>query len=83
MAPLLRHEDFLVVFKSSKRRLPNVGELVVVNHPELGKIVKEVSSVDGDTFQVTGLSASSMSESHIGRISVAELYGKVVWTFRK
>ena len=83
MAPFLKNDDYLVVLRNKFNWLPNTGSIVVVDHPDLGKIVKKVSSVDGDTFSMAGLTSSSISQSHLGRVSPANYWGRVIWVFRK
>ena len=83
MAPILKDDDYLVVLRNKFNWLPSLGSIVVVDHPDLGKIVKKVSSVDGDTFSLAGLTSSSISQSHLGQISSANYWGRVIWIFRK
>ena len=59
MAPILKNDDYLLVLRNKFNWLPRLGSIVVVDHPDLGKIVKKVSSVDGDTFSPLGANFSS------------------------
>lgn len=84
--PLYRDGDFVLV-----SRIPMLwqgirpGDVVVFQHPRLGRLVKLVERLDdGDrSVYVVGLDAHSSDSRTFGAISQAQIQGKVIWHFAR
>lgn len=64
-----------------------IGDMVAVNHPEFGEIIKRISSIDNDkarlTFRLRGDNhQASVTEAQMGWINEEQLIGKVVFVVR-
>lgn len=51
MEPTLTSGDYVLVRK--RRKTPRVGDIVVADHPHMGRIIKRVKTVDADGQAVT------------------------------
>lgn len=56
------------------------GDMIVFQHPEYGRMIKRVTSVDKQSgFSVAGTHPDSLASSVIGRIPPDWVTGKVIW----
>ncbi len=72
MAPTLKDGDF-VTARPFDHKI-SVGDVVVIEHPKLGKIVKRVSSFnEKGQFKVSGDNPTSTSSEKIGAIESSQI----------
>ncbi|YAI81558.1 MAG: nickel-type superoxide dismutase maturation protease [cyanobacterium endosymbiont of Rhopalodia sterrenbergii] len=86
MSPLLKAgEEVLVDTRSYRRRLPEIGDLVVARHPHRQnlKIIKRVVLVDpnGSCFLLGENTVESNDSRHFGIIPLHYIIGKVTSKF--
>ena len=86
MVPVLRDGDFVLIRRVFG--MPKVGRLVVVDHPELGTVVKRVlrviESKGGDAqLELVGENNASSSTEKLGRVRKSEVRGVVWWKVRR
>lgn len=82
MLPVFKPNDFVFLLSRYKSRY-HVGDVVVVQHPSLGKIIKRIKSVDNNHAFLVGdnLQASTSTES-IGSLPLTLIKGRVIWHIR-
>ena len=69
MAPTLAHGDFVIGWRPSRRRPVRVGDVVVVQHPYYGRMIKRVSACRGDgTLSLKGDNAATVASIDMGAI---------------
>lgn len=80
LVPLLYPGDYVLVVKSPLA-LIRAGDLVVLNHPVYGTLIKQVELIDRalDEVFVVGLSSSSIDSRSFGPVSSRCLLGRVIW----
>lgn len=72
MAPTLKDGDFVTARPFDNKI--SVGDVVVIEHPKLGKIIKRVTSFnEKGQFKVSGDSPSSTSSEKIGPIESSQI----------
>ncbi len=84
MLPTFSHGDFVITARPLFRNY-RCNDLVAVNHPRFGRIIKRISHCFYDgTFQLVGdnHSASATTEA-MGIISSEQILGRVIWTIRQ
>ena len=61
------------------------GDIVVFTHPSYGLMIKEIHWVNSELQQihVKGSHPLSVDSSKIGPISSTDIFGKVIWHFKK
>ena len=81
MTPLLGDGDYAVVrLRRRVAALPAPGDVVLVDHPTLGTIVKCVGATEPDGHvDLFGLSPDSTSAAALGRVSGDCILGTVCW----
>lgn len=80
MLPTLRDGDFVVVVAAWIDRRCRVGDVVVVDHPTFGRIVKRVAARDGaGRLGLAGDGPDSTSREALGWVSARALLGRVRW----
>jgi len=81
MSPVLLPDDF--VLTSRWFFSPKIGNIVVVNHPVYGQIIKRIHAVNtnGD-FQLTGENAQSITSNQIGWMPRESCVGKVIYSIK-
>lgn len=87
MFPLLKPgDDILIDIKAYRRCLPEIGDLVVAEHPHCQnlKIIKRVAFVDenGDCFLVGENKEESSDSRSFGFVSSQKIIGRVTSKFR-
>lgn len=84
MLPTLTANDFVLCYRYRKTQF-DVGEMVVVQHPRFGVIIKRIEAItqqgnyvlSGDNKKV------STSSDTLGQISNSDILGKVIWHIAK
>ncbi|TXR54583.1 hypothetical protein FME95_08620 [Reinekea thalattae] len=79
MYPVFQPDDYVVIC----RRLftpYQTGDIVVVQHPSLGLIIKRIVSIDPQQqISLAGENPASTSSQAIGLINKKQLVGRVIW----
>lgn len=75
MLPVLRHGDYVFLLKWRIKK----GDIVVVNHPHFGDIIKRVKSIENAKITLSGDNSSSVNSDQIGEVSYENLLGKVLF----
>lgn len=80
MEPVLRHGDYAVAWDCGARRMPTRGDIVLVDHPRFGRVVKAVAArtPDGE-WLLRGLSATSTPGNDLGPVSGDRVVARLVW----
>ncbi len=88
MSPRYAHGDYVLTFRGVRPRYrPN--DIVVVDHPDLGIIVKRVldtrhrSNCQHLELKLTGENPASSSPEHIGWQGSERVLGRVIWHVKK
>ena len=79
MAPALRAGDY-ALFR--RRRRYNVGDTVLVDHPEFGLIVKQIAEIGATGLELKGTGPLSTSQARLGQLPFRRLKGRLVWVFK-
>ena len=75
MAPKLPHGTF-ALFRRTRWIRPD--DIVLVQHPVFGRIVKKVTSVSSQGITLTGLSSHSVSSLSLGPVDRRNVQGKLI-----
>ncbi|MEM7360867.1 MAG: S24/S26 family peptidase [Pseudomonadota bacterium] len=83
MRPSFEDGDYVVSWRRSTKQSYREGDVIVLNHPSQGRLIKRVQSVDasGDYLQANGENRMSVSMHDLGKISCSEIVGKVLYRF--
>ena len=76
MSPMLSPGAF-ALFKRSA--IYGDGDVLLINHPRFGKIVKRAIDVNADSLWLEGANANSLSRESMGPIERARVQGKLVY----
>lgn len=81
MLPSFSNDDYVLIFDSSLCRPPRINQVVLVNHPRLGKIIKRIAEYNTDKgyLLVGDNRQKSTSSQSMGWIQRSDIYGKVIW----
>jgi nickel-type superoxide dismutase maturation protease len=77
MSPLFTDGDYLLSISTKLAKL-NLGNVVIINHPAYGYIVKEISRKVEKGFFVQGTHPMSTDSQSIGLITPTMIHGKVI-----
>ena len=76
MLPTLEDGDYVI---TKKPRLYQAGLLYVINHIDLGRIIKRLEKVEGDKYFFVGDNAqASTPASLIGSVEAGRIVGQVI-----
>ncbi len=81
MEPTLSDGDYVVAITKWWR--PRKDKLAVVNHPDLGILIKRVSQCLKDSYRLTSDHPAGADAATIGAISKQQMIGEVVFSIRK
>lgn len=83
MLPSLADGDFVLAFRCARQAL-DVGDRVVIDHPEFGRIIKRVTRIlPGGGLDIAGDNlAMSTHGERLGRIPRERILGKVLIAIR-
>jgi nickel-type superoxide dismutase maturation protease len=72
--------DYVLTWRPARRSLKS-GDVVVVDHPRFGNIIKRIQQVlDPVTFTISGDNTTASTDStDLGPVSIEQVRGKVVW----
>ena len=80
MEPALRDGDYAILRRRKPRGVVNLGDVVLVDHPRLGLIVKAVrEKVGDDCVSLEGTSAASTSREDLGSVGIRSVLATLVW----
>ncbi len=79
MRPRLEPGDFAIFRRARSLR---VGDIVLVDHPTYGRIVKSVRALAEGRVWLEGLSPASTSADALGGVAPAAVIGRQVWRVR-
>ena len=84
MSPQFRCGDYVVLVALFKRRFIRPGQRLVFDHPQYGRMVKEVVTVDTvhSTFEAKGLNSESVSMQQIGAMPFESVVGRVACSIK-
>ncbi len=89
MTPVLKDGDFVIArqlrpnrrFSTDhfSRNSLSIDDIVVANHPNLGKIVKRVAKVEEDGVWLDGFALSSSDRHSIGKLRLEQIDARVLF----
>jgi phage repressor protein C with HTH and peptisase S24 domain len=59
------------------------GDTIVFQHPEHGKMIKNIERLDSDKIHVVGIHPDSIDSRRFGPIYRRSVIGKVIWQIKK
>ena len=80
MEPILFDRDIILIIKP---RTLGVGFIYIVNHPELGLIVKRLAHQENGNFYLAGENKASTPASLIAPVKQERIIGRAVLAFGK
>lgn len=82
MLPVFKHDDFVVSFSCCNTHY-RINDVVIVQHPSLGKILKRILSIEQKSVRLVGdnLQQSTSTQS-IGLQPLSHIQGRVIWHIR-
>lgn len=82
MEPKLGDGDYVLIKRVKPPHLPNTGQIIYIDHPHLGKIVKCLGEETKEgTYQIYGLSVKSTMRVDLGTIKPDDILARVIWRF--
>lgn len=76
MSPTLLDGDYII---TKKPRQYTPGLIYVINHIDLGRIVKRLNTVKDSYLTFTGDNPSSTPDTLIGRVTPDRVIGQALW----
>ena len=76
MLPVIKPRSF-ALFRWTRR--VQVDDIVLVEHPRFGRIIKSVRLVEKGVIELAGLSIDSVSSKALGQVTPSDIYGTLVW----
>lgn len=83
LSPTIEEGDFVLVGTNSFFFPLKMGDFVVFNHPQYGRMIKQVTGIqpDDNTLTVTGTHPRSVDSRQLGPIPMTRVTGKVLYHF--
>lgn len=78
MAPNYNPDDFVVSFGRRNKQY-RINDVVVVEHPVYGRIIKRVVGIDSGKLLLAGDNPASTSSNQLGWLTKDQVIGKVIW----
>ena len=63
-------------------RTLRVGDIVLVEHPRYGRIVKAIHRIDTQNLELIGLSEDSTPTQDLGQVSVDAVLGRLIFSIQ-
>ena len=79
MSPALENGDFAFAKCLSREAALFVGDIVQVDHPDLGLIVKYIATVSPGNVRLIGAASSSIDPYATGKIARERVISRLVW----
>jgi len=80
MSPTLENGDYVL---TKKPRLLRAGLIYVINHIDLGRIVKRLGDIKHDRCYFIGDNPASTPSNIIGAVEKSRVIGQVIWIISK
>ena len=82
MYPTVNDGDYVIAYNGRFISI-NVGDIVIVNHPVYGTIIKRITEIfDDGAIQLAGDNPASTSSTQLGVLSNKAVIGKMLWHIR-
>ena len=79
MLPVFKHNDFVMSFSYCKTHY-KINDVVIIQHPTLGKIVKRILSIEQKSVMLVGDNLpQSTSTQAMGSQPLSHIQGRVIW----
>jgi len=82
MSPALENGDFAVAKLLTREANLSIGDIVQVDHPDLGLIVKYIMTLSPDGVRLVGSSSSSIDPHATGKIPRERVISRLVWRIK-
>ena len=82
MSPVFENGDFAVAQNLSGEATLFIGDIVQVDHPDLGLIVKYIATVSPSGVRLIGAASSSIDPHATGKISRERVLSRLVWRIK-
>jgi len=79
MANAVNDGDFVVGIGLNQFLNIKIGDVIAIEHPELGSILKRVINYNDGFVWVKGDAQVSISTEHIGKVSRTKIIAKLLW----
>ena len=83
MSPTLEDGDYVLIRKLRRQRKLTLGLIYVINHSELGRIIKRLSDMKHDRCYFIGDNPSSTPSTVIGAVESSRVIGQVILAIGK
>ena len=83
MSPTLVDGDYVLIRKPRRQRKLTLGLIYVINHSELGRIIKRLGDMKHDRCFFIGDNPSSTPSTVIGAVESSRVIGQVIWVIGK
>ena len=75
--------DYVLIRKPRRQRKLTLGLIYVINHSELGRIIKRLGDMKHDRCFFIGDNPSSTPSTVIGAVESSRVIGQVIWVIGK
>ena len=82
MSPVFENGDFAVAQYLSGEANLYIGDIVQVDHPDLGLIVKYIATVSPGGVRLIGAASSSIDPHATGKIARERVLSRLVWRIK-
>ena len=83
MSPTLEDGDYVITKKPRRQRKLTSGLIYVIDHSELGRIIKRLGDTKHDRCFFIGDNPSSTPSTIIGAVERSRIIGQVIWVIGK
>ena len=83
MSPTLEDGDYVLIRKPRRQRKLTLGLIYVINHSELGRIIKRLGDMKHDRCFFIGDNPSSTPSTVIGAVESSRVIGQVILAIGK
>ena len=83
MSPTLMDGDYVLIRKPRRQRKLTLGLIYVINHSELGRIIKRLGDMKHDRCFFIGDNPSSTPSTVIGAVESSRVIGQVILAIGK
>ena len=78
MYPLLNDKDYILTKKINVKDELQIGDVVEIKHPDLGRLIKKIKKIKPKKILVSGESAVSIESFNMGWVKKSHVIGKLV-----
>ena len=82
MTPAFENGDFAIAQCLPREANLYIGDIVQVDHPDLGLIVKYIATVSPSGVRLIGAASSSIEPHVTGKIARERVLSRLVWRIR-